>query len=383
MKESNQMSHYDVIIVGAGSMGMAAGYYLSRTDQKILLLDAHNPPHDQASHHGETRIIRHAYGEGEAYVPLALAAQRLWYELEQISGRSLFLNTGVLNAGHRSSRSMQTIIRSAAQYDLPLEVLTAEEVRTRWSGLTMPNDYIGCFEPTSGVLKCEDCIEAYRDLAVANGVDIRTNAKVTTLTAHATGVDVTVGSDTYSADALIVAAGAWSGPLLEQTGLSLPFHPVRKTFAWFEAAEEIFNDAAFPAFAFDTPAGYYYGFPSIAQAGLKIGRHDGGIPVDPNQPRRPFGQETGDLADLRQFTNTFMPSIDTLAHGKTCLYTMTPDEDFIIDLHPDYPHIAIAAGFSGHGFKFSSLVGKVLSELIMQRSTTEPIGPFAIKRFAK
>ncbi len=377
------MSHYDVIIVGAGSMGMAAGYYLSRTDQNILLLDAHNPPHDQASHHGETRIIRHAYGEGEAYVPLALAAQRLWYELEQISGRSLFLNTGVLNAGHRSSRSMQTIIRSAAQYDLPLEVLTADEMRTRWSGLTMPDEYIGCFEPTSGVLKCEDCIEAYRDLAVANGVDIRTNAKVTTLTAHAHGVDVTVGTDTYSADALIVAAGAWSGPLLEQTGLSLPLRPVRKTFAWFEAAEKVFNDAVFPAFAFDTPAGYYYGFPNIAQAGLKIGRHDGGIPVDPNQPRRPFGQETGDLADLQQFTNTFLPSIDTLAHGKTCLYTMTPDEDFIIDLHPDYPHIAIAAGFSGHGFKFSSLVGKVLSELIMERSTTEPIGPFAIKRFAK
>lgn len=377
------MSQYDVIIVGAGSMGMAAGYYLSRTNQKILLLDAHNPPHDQASHHGETRIIRHAYGEGEAYVPLALTAQRLWYELEQVSGRSLFLNTGVLNAGQRSSRSMQTIIKSAAQYDLPLEVLTAEEVRTRWSGLTMPDDYIGCFEPTSGVLKCEDCIEAYRDLAVANGVDIRTNATVTTLTAHATGVDVTVGSDIYSADALIVAAGAWSGPLLEQTGLSLPLRPVRKTFAWFEAAEEVFNDAVFPAFAFDTPAGYYYGFPSIAQAGLKIGRHDGGIPVDPNHPRRPFGQEAGDLADLRQFTNTFIPSIDTLSHGKACLYTMTPDEDFIIDLHPDYPHIAIAAGFSGHGFKFSSLVGKVLSELVIEKSTPEPIAPFSIERFTK
>ena len=375
------MSHYDVIIVGAGSMGMAAGYYLSRTNQSILLLDAHNPPHDQASHHGETRIIRHAYGEGEAYVPLALTAQRLWYELEQISGRSLFLNTGVLNAGQRSSHSMQTIIKSAQQYDLPLEILTAEEVKTRWSGLTMPDDYIGCFEPTSGVLKCEECIEAYRDLAVANGVDIRTNAKVTTLTAHANGVDVTVGTDTYSADALIVAAGTWSGPLLEQTGLSLPLSPVRKTFAWFKAEEEVFNDTVFPAFAFDTPAGYYYGFPSIGRAGLKIGRHDGGIPVDPNQPRRPFGQETGDLTDLQQFTNTFMPAIDTLAHGKTCLYTMTPDEDFIIDLPPDYPHIAIAAGFSGHGFKFSSLVGKVLSELIVEKSTVEPIAPFSIKRF--
>ncbi|UKS57329.1 N-methyl-L-tryptophan oxidase [Exiguobacterium acetylicum] len=375
------MSHYDVIIVGAGSMGMAAGYYLSRTNQSILLLDAHNPPHDQASHHGETRIIRHAYGEGEAYVPLALTAQRLWYELEQISGRSLFLNTGVLNAGQRSSHSMQTIIKSAQQYDLPLEILTAEEVKTRWSGLTMPDDYIGCFEPTSGVLKCEECIEAYRDLAVANGVDIRTNAKVTMLTARANGVDVTVGPDTYSANALIVAAGSWSGPLLEQIGLSLPLSPVRKTFAWFKAEEEVFNDTVFPAFAFDTPAGYYYGFPSIGRAGLKIGRHDGGIPVDPNQPRRLFGQETGDLTDLQQFTNTFMPAIDTLSHGKTCLYTMTPDEDFIIDLHPDYPHIAIAAGFSGHGFKFSSLVGKVLSELIVEKSTTEPIAPFSIKRF--
>ncbi|WP_400246010.1 N-methyl-L-tryptophan oxidase [Niallia sp. JL1B1071] len=375
------MVNYDVIVVGAGSMGMAAGYYLSLTGKKVLLLDSHNPPHDKGSHHGETRIIRHAYGEGEEYVPLALKAQELWYELERETGKQFFLKTGVLNVGKESSSSIKNIISSSKRFSLPIEIMSAEDIKDRWPGITVPSGFIGCYEPTSGVLRCEESIDAYRELAILNGVTILTNNRVTSITANAESVEVSTNSDSFIANSLILTAGAWSNQLLAMLDLELPLNPVRKTFAWFDVDEAIYGENVFPAFAFDTPNGYYYGFPSIQKAGLKVGRHDGGTTINPDEAMTTFGEEVGDQEDLTQFLINFMPSTGKLLYGKTCTYTLTPDEDFIVDLHPKHPNIAIAAGFSGHGFKFSSVIGKILSELIINRRTNENIDLFAIERF--
>ncbi|MDN4492830.1 N-methyl-L-tryptophan oxidase [Ureibacillus aquaedulcis] len=375
------MVNYDVIVVGAGSMGMAAGYYLSLTGKKVLLLDSHNPPHDKGSHHGETRIIRHAYGEGEEYVPLALKAQELWHELEKETGSRFFLNTGVLNVGKETSSSIKNIISSSKRFSIPIEIMSADEIEDRWPGITVPSDFIGCYEPTSGVLRCEECIEAYRELAKLNGATILTNSRVTSITAKAGSVEVSTDSDSFTAHSLILTAGAWSNQLLSMLDLELPLNPVRKTFAWFDVDEEIYGENFFPAFAFDTPNGLYYGFPSIQKAGLKVGRHDGGATINPDKAMTRFGEELGDQEDLTQFLTSFMPTTENLMYGKTCTYTLTPDEDFIVDLHPKYPNIAIAAGFSGHGFKFSSVIGKILSELIINRRTNENIDHFAIERF--
>ncbi|MFJ8235552.1 N-methyl-L-tryptophan oxidase [Ureibacillus sp. NPDC094379] len=375
------MLNYDVIVVGAGSMGMAAGYYLSLTGKKVLLLDSHNPPHDKGSHHGETRIIRHAYGEGEEYVPLALKAQELWYELEKETGKQFFLKTGVLNVGKESSSSIKNIISSSKRFSLPIEIMSAEDIKERWPGITVPSGFIGCYEPTSGVLRCEECINAYRELAILNGVTILTNSRVTAITAKAGFVEVSTDSNTFTAHSLILTAGAWSNQLLSMLNLVLPLNPVRKAFAWFDVDEEFYGEKVFPAFAFDTPNGSYYGFPSIQKAGLKVGRHDGGTTINPDEAMTIFGEEVGDQEDLTQFLTNFMPTTGKLIYGKTCTYTLTPDEDFIVDLHPKHPNIAIAAGFSGHGFKFSSVIGKILSELIINRRTNENIGLFAIERF--
>lgn len=375
------MVNYDVIVVGAGSMGMAAGYYLSLTGKKVLLLDSHNPPHDKGSHHGETRIIRHAYGEGEEYVPLALKAQELWYELERETGKQFFLKTGVLNVGKESSSSIKNIISSSKRFSLPIEIMSAEDIKDRWPGITVPSGFIGCYEPTSGVLRCEESIDAYRELAILNGVTILTNNRVTSITANAESVEVSTNSDSFIANSLILTAGAWSNQLLAMLDLELPLNPVRKTFAWFDVDEAIYGENVFPAFAFDTPNGYYYGFPSVQKAGLKVGRHDGGTTINPDEAMTTFGEKVGDQEDLTQFLINFMPSAGNLLYGKTCIYTLTPDEDFIVDLHPKHPNIAIAAGFSGHGFKFSSVIGKILSELIINRRTNENIDLFAIERF--
>lgn len=373
--------HYDVIVIGAGSMGMAAGYYLSREGKKTLLLDSFQPPHNRGSHHGETRIIRYAYAEGEEYVPFILKARELWSDLEKETGKQLFLQTGVLNVGYEKSPFIQNIIASSNNYSLPLEVMEASEVNRRWRGISLSNDTIGCFEPTSGVLKCEECIEAYRELAVTYGAAILTNSEVKEISVKDKHITIKTSSKTLSADSLVVAAGAWSGKLLSMLDLDLPLHPVRKTFAWYDCNEKMYNHHDFPAFAFDTSNGLYYGFPSIDRSGLKIGRHDGGEEINPDKPLDGFGELTEDEADIEQFLSHYMPAGNQLKYGKTCMYTLTPDEKFIIDLHPKYTNIAIAAGFSGHGFKFSSAVGNVLSDLIISGKTEQDISPFSMNRF--
>ncbi|WP_066306790.1 N-methyl-L-tryptophan oxidase [Bacillus sp. FJAT-29814] len=374
-------NHYDVIVIGAGSMGMAAGYFLAKSGKRTLLLDSFNPPHNNGSHHGDTRIIRYAYGEGAEYVPLALKAQELWNDLEKATGKPLFLQTGVLNVGMEKTDFIQNIISSSQTYSLPLEVLTSDEVNKRWPGISLSNEYISCFEPTSGVLKPEECISAYRELAEQHGASIITNTRVKEIKAQNDGVAINTGNQTYYSDSLVVSAGAWSGELLSMLDLKLPLQPIRKTFAWFEADERLYNHKDFPAFAFNTSKGLYYGFPSIDGSGLKVGRHDGGEQINPDQPMLGFGELAEDEADLVQFLNSNMPNSHHLKYGKTCIYTLTPDENFIIDLHPAYSNIAIAAGFSGHGFKFSSAVGQILSELISSGKTEQDISLFAINRF--
>jgi len=374
--------HYDVIVIGAGSMGMAAGYFLSKSGKSTLLIDSFNPPHNKGSHHGETRIIRHAYGEGENYVPLALRAQELWNDLEKVSGKQLFLPTGVINVGYEKTDFIQNIISSSKTYSLPLEILDSIEVNKRWPGINLPNNYIGCYEPTSGVLKCEECIEAYRELAEQNGATIITNSKVKEIMVHDDKrVTIKTEDHTFSANALVVSAGAWSGILLSMLDLNLPLNPIRKTFAWFDTKDDLYDHKEFPAFSFETSHGHYYGFPSIDGSGLKLGRHDGGDTIDPDEAILGFGELEEDTTDLKQFLQHYMPSAQELKFGKTCMYTMTPDEDFIIDTHPNYPNVAIASGFSGHGFKFSSVVGQILSDLIISGKTEHNISPFSINRF--
>ncbi|WP_412497526.1 N-methyl-L-tryptophan oxidase [Vibrio furnissii] len=371
---------YDVVVVGAGSMGMAAGYFLAKQGKKVLMMDAFDPPHHHASHHGETRIIRHAYGEGEKYVPLALRAQALWEALQAESGQTLFLKTGVLNMGEASSPFIQMIIASAKQYQLPIEVLTAAEIHQRFPGITLPDNYIGCFESTSGVLRCEDCISAYRQLALAHGAELLTYHPLDEIEVQDHGVTLRSGETVIVADKVIVSAGAWATKLMSALDFTLPMQPNRKTFAWFEADEALYGEGLFPAFSFDSPQGMYYGFPSIDGAGLKVGRHDGGEAQDPDTPIAPFDTVV-DSVDLERFLATVMPQTSSLMYGKTCLYSMTADEHFIIDTLPKHDNIIIAAGFSGHGFKFASVIGEILSDLAVRGETEHDISLFSLSRF--
>lgn len=378
-----RMENYEVIIVGAGSMGMAAGYYLAKQGVRTLLLDSYDPPHTMGSHHGDTRIIRHAYGEGKQYVPLALRAQQLWRELETVSGTKLFEQTGVLSAGPLADSFLQEIRESAETYSLPLEVLRASEVNERWPGISLPDHFYACLETSSGVLYSEKCITAYREQAIAAGATLLTHTPVTAIQPDGDGVIVHTEAHTYRAGKLLLSAGAWNPALLASLDLSLPLSPTRKTVAWFGSEEDLYRADKFPAFIFKlADETSYYGFPSIDQAGVKIGRHDGGVEIDPDRLERTFGAFLSDEGDVRSFLETYMPqAAGALRQGRVCIYTMTPDEHFIIDRHPEHSQIVIAAGFSGHGFKFASAVGEAASELLTQGKSTYDLSMFSLQRF--
>lgn len=373
---------FDVIIVGAGSMGMAAGYYLAKQEKRVLLLDSHNPPHSQGSHHGETRIIRHAYGDGLNYVELALRAQVLWNELQELSEKEIFINTGVINIGQPNSTFIQNVISSAEKYSLNVEQLSAKEIRRRWEGFNVPEGYIGCYERDSGVLMSENCISAYKTEALKHGAILKPNSPVTSISIFENHVQVKTEQDCYTAESLIFTPGAGTRKLLSLIGLELPLQEVRKTFSWFETDEEIYHSTIFPAFAFELPTETYYGFPSIKEAGVKIGRHDGGQLRDMDKPIEGFGTYEEDQQDVSRFAERFLDEVGNHKMGKVCTYTNTPDEDFVIDKHPNHDHVVMACGFSGHGFKFSSVVGEILCDLVTgDRQTKFDISPFSIERF--
>lgn len=365
-------------------MGMAAGYYLAKRGVKTLLLDSYDPPHSFGSHHGDTRIIRHAYGEGRQYVPLALRAQDLWKELEQEAGVHLFENTGVLCVGAPESTFLPEVIASAATYSLPLDVLDAAEVMYRWPGIVLPDGFKASFEPTSGVLYSEECIRAFRKLAVEAGATLLVNTQVETVELAGQGAVIHAGGSRYTADKLIVSAGAWLGKLADSCGLSLPVKPTRKSVCWFQADEQLYRPSHFPAFSFNLAGGEgYYGFPDFGGQGVKIGRHDQGLPSDPDHLNREFGEFAEDEGEPRRFAEQFMPqAAGPLVQGKICIYTFTPDEHFILDRHPEHPHVLLVGGTSGHGFKFASAIGEVLADLSMTGESKHDLSLFGIQRFA-
>ena len=373
---------YDHIIVGAGSMGSAAAYFLAKAGKHVLLLDAHTPPHNEGSHHGDTRLIRFAYGEGEKYVPFVLRAKQLWDELAKISGKTNFLQTGIINVGAPDDSFIKGVKYAAETYQLNVAQLSAQQVMERWPGIQLPDEYIALHERDSGVLLTKPCIEAYLQEAANLNAAFQFNTRVEDIVIENGHVFVKVDNGTvFEGSNVIVTVGAWAKMLLEKTEIKLPVQATRKTFAWYEAAEDVYGSNLFPGFTFQFNDESYYGFPNIDGAGLKVGRHDLGEAINPDAVKVAFGEVDGEKEDLQAFLHTYMPQVGELKEGKTCMYAMTPDEDFIIDQHPLHPEMIFAAGFSGHGFKFASAVGEALSEMAQNVPTTIDLSPFRLSRF--
>ncbi len=371
---------FDIIIIGLGANGSSALYHLSRTGKNILGIDRFQPPHHKGSSHGESRIIRQAYHENPLYVPLVKAAYPLWRELAARAGKPLFVKTGGLLLGEEQSTVVQGAKGSAESHGIPYEWLDAESIQKRFPAFRPAPDTVGVFEKEAGILFPEACITAFLQAAAQNGAAIHPNERVLNITPTQYGIEVATNKTTYRAEKLIVSAGAWLGELMPE--LKLPLTIRRQVLFWFDNANPawrtFFEPANMPIFIWEYLRGkMFYGFPDLG-GGTKIAWHHGGRVIEPDQLRNDTtGQE---IAEIKALATTHMTIDPVYRQSQVCMYTNTPDEDFIIDCHPDHPQIIIASPCSGHGFKFSSLTGKLLGDLALRGHTDFDLSPFAIGR---
>lgn len=375
------MRRYDVVVLGLGAMGSAAAYHLAGRGLAVLGLDRFRPPHTMGSTHGESRIIRQAYWEDPSYVPLLKRAFALWRDLEDGSGSTLLRETGILLMGVPDGEVVPGALDSAAKHGLDVEPLTRDEVRRRWPHFRPDDAMEAVLETKAGGLFPERCVDAHLRLAREAGARLRFDEPASSWRAGGDGVVVETGQGSYAADRLVVAAGAWSSKLLHEAGVALEVE--RQVQYWLAPAEDSnrFRPDACPIFAFEPSEGeLLYGFPDFG-SGVKAAVHHEGTTVDPDRVDRDavLADET---AAFRKRLGRFAPALD-VAPDKTavCLYTNTPDRHFIIDRHPEHENVVVAAGFSGHGFKFSAVVGEAIADLVADEEPQNDLRLFRFDRF--
>jgi sarcosine oxidase len=373
-------STFDVIVIGVGGMGSAAVFELARRGRRVLGLEQLPLGHDQGSSHGHTRIIRKAYYEDPDYVPLVTRAFQRWYDLEQREGRHLLTECPCLSIGPPDSPMLQGVRRSAAEHALPVEVLDGDELRRRYPVFRFGGDHAGVLERTAGFLFVDDCVQAHARQALQLGATIHENEPVVSWQAGG-GVGVQTRTRRYTADRLVLTAGPWAGQLLGRHGRQLTV--MRQVVFWVGTRDDaLFRRDVFPVYIAETPGGLFYGLPALDANGLKVARHYGAPELpDPSAVERTVSP--ADEEPVRAFLRAHLPDADgPRRRAAVCLYTLTPDRHFLIDVHPDHPNVALAAGFSGHGFKFAPVVGEALADLAERGRTDLPVTRFRLARFA-
>jgi sarcosine oxidase len=395
------MERYDTIVLGIGGVGSAALYHLAKRGIRAIGIDRFDPPHDRGSSHGQTRVIRQAYFEHSDYVPLLKEAYRLWHELESVTGMQLFHEIGLIEVGPPGGEVVPGVLCAAEEHAIQVESLTAEQIERRWPGLRVDGDLVGVFEPAAGYLRVEECVKAHLEAARAAGAEVVAGSEVLSWAANNDGVRMrTAHGDEIVGDRLIVAAGAWAGQLLSD--LNVRLRVVRKSLFWFATDEPHYDVASgLPVFLFELPQarsrvspklglgsfgetalhGVFYGFPKLDARGVKLAEHTGGQMVDdPLAVDRKI--DALEQRRLIEVLSQHLPGVSSrVMDHSVCLYTMSPDEHFIVDRHPAHANAVFAAGLSGHGFKFIPVLGRALADLALEAGTDLPIGFLSLDRF--
>jgi len=370
-----------VIVVGLGIMGSATAWALARRGVRVVGLEQYAPFHALGSSHGKTRIIREAYFESPEYVPLVQRAYELWDELGERTGRRLLRVTGGVSIGRLDSQFIVGARESAQRHGLAHELLDAQEARKRFPVLALPDDFVALVEGRAGILFAEECWRAFCEDAVRHGAELRFGVRVHGFVPDGEGMTVETESGRLRADRVVVTAGPWSATLLADLGLPLE---VRRVLVVHVQPDDPtrFRPEVLPIFIMDVPEGEYYGFPFLTDQGVKFGRHDDGEVCTPESVRRTVTDD-----EVRWMTGVLERYLPEAAREVlmtvTCLYTMTPDSHFVIDRHPEWPQVVFAAGFSGHGFKFASVMGEALADLALEGASRLPIGFLSFRRLAK
>jgi sarcosine oxidase len=381
---------FDVIVVGVGAMGSAACYHLAKRGVRVLGLEQFSIPNAMGSSHGESRMIRLCYYEHPDYVPLLRRAYELWHELQAHAKCQLLLMTGGIYMGHPQGEFIAGTLRSAARFNLPHESLTRHELRRRFPQFNVPDHYAAVHEPNAGLLLPERVIAAHAQLAISHGASLRAHEPVVDWASTSHGVSVRTTNGAYAANHLIICGGAWSAKVLGEIGVNLLV--TRQVLGWvWPRKPELFALGQLPVWAIDHPdATLHYGFPMLpadlsARPGFKIAHHFRGEATSAEAVNRLPQQN--DEEDFRWALARYIPDADgPLLSMAVCMYTNTPDSHFIIDRLGGagcaHDNVTVACGFSGHGFKFSSVIGEILADLATQGATLHPIQFLRLDRFA-
>jgi sarcosine oxidase len=372
------VERYDVVVVGVGGMGSAALYHLARRGQRVLGLERFDVPNELGSSHGITRIIRLAHFEHPSYVPLVRRAYALWRELETEVGERLLHVTGAVDAG---GALYEESLRSCLEFDLPHEVVDGGELGRRFPAYRLPADLPVLLQPDGGFLTPERCIVAHVEAAKAHGAAVSSGERVLGWEPKGDSVQVTTAERAVVAEHLVLTAGAWSREVARlATDLVVA---ERQVLVWFEPIRpELFAVERFPVFNLEIEHEHLYGFPVFGIPGFKAGRyHRGGERVaSPDEMTREPTPE--DESSLRPLVERYFPDgAGRVLSLRACPFEASPDEDFIVDVHPESGRVSVAAGFSGRGFKFCSVVGEILADLALAGETRHDIARLRLGRF--
>lgn len=384
---------FDVIVIGLGGMGSATVCELARRGLRVLGLEQFTSPHNRGSSHGGSRMIRQAYFEHPSYVPLVLRAYDLWRQLEQETGQSILHLTGGLMIGQTDSAIVQGSLRSAQIHGLAYEILDAATLRKRFPLFHPDANTVALYEPHAGFLDPELAISAYLHRAAQLGATLQFEAPVLNWTARTEGVEVITASGRYQAEKLVLTPGAWATQTLQ---LDLPLVVERQVLYWFHpaAAFELFHPDRLPVYAWETADGtQFYGFPAYGNyaEGVKVAFFRAKQPITkqpiakkkvctPNTLDRTIHAD--EIAGMKECLSQYIPALNgNLIKATTCMYTSTPDGHFVLGIHPHHPQVVIASPCSGHGFKFASVIGRTLSDLVIDPSAGGSLSLFHPSRF--
>ncbi|HVA36355.1 MAG TPA: N-methyl-L-tryptophan oxidase [Candidatus Dormibacteraeota bacterium] len=375
---------YDAVVIGLGGMGSAALAHLASRGKRVVGLERFGPAHAMGSSHGASRIIRQAYFEHPSYVRLLQRAYELWGDLERRSGERLMLRTGGLMAGAPDSEVVTGSLRSAREHGLAHQVLEAADIRRRFPALRPLPGEVALYEEPAGVLFPEACILAHLRWAAEAGAEARFGTRVTSWHASDGGVAVeTAAGERIRASTLVIAAGAWFGRMASD--LVLPLKVERNVMHFFQpiAHGEDFGPDRVPVYILDREGvPMLYGFPMLPDQGLKAAFHHSLAYADPETIDRNVSAE--EVAAFADAWRGWVPGgAGTHLGSKACMYTMTPDEHFVIGKHPAHENVVLAGGFSGHGFKFCAVVGEIVADLAVEGTSRHRIDLFAPERFAR
>jgi sarcosine oxidase len=347
----------------------------------VLGLEQYQRGHVKGSSHGDSRIIREMYFEHPLYVPLVQRAHQLWRELEAIAEMPLMTIDGGLMIGPADGSVVTGTLQSAREHRLPYEILTARQIRNRFSAFEPRDDLVAVSDPNAGYLDPEACVAAHVEAAVRAGADAHFGEEVVAWTADDGGVEVRTPAETYSAKRLLLAAGAWTGELV--SGVRLPLAIERQVVFWLEPGDDrAYDTPRFPIYAYEYKPGHIcYGFPRLRRGVKASVMHSGELAATPDQVRRTIAQD--EIEVLRGALRPVLPKLAAapVRDSDTCLFTNTPDHDFIIDWHPSHPNVLVSSPCSGHGFKFSSAIGEIQASLLTGGAARFDIAPFRIGRF--